>query len=562
MAVSTLTSRKATPLALTRENLRGVLRTDVYGLATWLGYTDMTETFHRPMADFMRRGDYLRNLYMVPRGYFKTSLSIARLIQLVLNRPDIRILLASNKAENAEAVLAEIKGHLLNETLIWLFPEVLFKDPQKQSDVWTTSRIAVKTTKRRREPTITTIGLHGELTGRHYDHGTFDDLVGLENSQTREERLKTIAWWQAAQSLLDPGSTEDILGTPWDWDDLYAWLLTQKAKQGMPLGVYKKSCWEPCAPEVLGAAEVPGFGWVRATFPERFPVPELVRIKKEIGSIRFSSQYLLDPVDEETAVFPRSQAVIWPRHKMPDHTAGMWLVMSVDPAESQKGWADYTAFAVVGFDHENRMFVYHLDRGRWTETQLIREVYAWFNRYQGVTTIGIEAIAFQKYLLHLFTAEGERRGQYLPIFKLARDTKRTKTDRIRVLQPLWESGSIILADDLLKLDEFLSEAARFRLYKESAHDDMLDALADCFQLRVRPPAVETAPRLSDPELAERGAAEQTIQDERATRGLTALDGASLRVTRLSRQARAQDEAERQMVALGAGNDELFTTAGW
>jgi predicted phage terminase large subunit-like protein len=362
--------------------------------------------------------------------------------------------------------------------------------------------------------------------------------VGLENSQTREERLKTIAWWQAAQSLLDPGSTESIVGTPWDWDDLYAWLLVQKTKHGMPLGVYQRSCWMPCEPETAGAAEVTGFGWVRPTFPERFPVPELVRIKKEIGSTRFAAQYLLDPVDEETAVFPRSKAVIWPASKRAsldlDH---LWVVATVDPAISQKGWADYTAHAVVGFDHENTMYVLHLNRGRWPESTVLAEVYRVHAQYPMTRAIGIEAIGFQKMFFHLFAREAEKRGRFLPVVKLERDTKITKNTRIRVLEPLWNAQQIIFFDDLPVLEDFLDEAARFRLTKESTHDDMLDALADCFQLRVQPPAVDPHPerRALPPEDAERLEFEERLVQTRQDAKMPPLDTGSLRMAWAMRQ---------------------------
>lgn len=882
-----LTSKKSTRDLETREGYRWLALTDPYLLAKrFLGYTELTDSFHAPLCEAFQTTPYMKNLWMVPRGFFKTTiLSIAANIRRFLRNPDTRILLASNKAENAESILAEIKGLITPgrseaaDRLYWMFPDILYRDPAKEADVWTTNRIAVKTKLRRREPTITTIGLHGELTGRHYDHGTFDDLVGLENSRTREERQNTIEWWKASQSLLDPGATEDIVGclpadaavlmedgttkpidrvkpgervwaadvdgslqartvkamvpqglaetltittsaktlratpnhpflchtekgldlfwrradqletgdyivsikeipgeldhpwmtedfcwlfgflmgdgwasvyerrahigiclskdeelnarlkrvasewlpgkwsetpfgflrndarnnavvlqglglagtaktkrlpqwafrlppghrrellrgfceadgchqrasddswrveianrgliedlrhlanlcgvrtgalisrqraiqapnspaevtsetyhclfnfaatarreiyhlskkvrvspglrqerivsvtkndeqepvydltvdgtpsffanglavhnTPWDWDDLYAYLLEQKAKHGMKLGVYKRACWEP-RPDGYDTGQ---FGRVRATFPERFPVHDseirkdadgkpltnqeaLLTIKAAAGSTRFAAQYLLDPADDETAVFQLKHKVIVARGRMPD-PAAMWMVMTIDPAESEENWADYTALVVAGFDHRNQMFVYHMDRGRWTETELIREVYAFANRYPGITAIGIEAVAFQKYLLNLMTAEAEKRNHYLPIFKLERDTRKTKKERIRVLQPFWESGSIALADDLPVLDEFLDEAQKFRLNKKSTHDDMLDALADCLQLRVRPHAPQGDAPPVDPQIAEEIAVEQAIQEARTQAGRPKLSESDL-----------------------------------
>jgi predicted phage terminase large subunit-like protein len=694
--------REPTDADKAREALRWMCKTDLYVFAKdILGYKDLTESFHKPIAEFHGSTPHRRNLYMVQRGGFKTSLlSIAANIQRILRNPDIRILIASNKLENAEAILAEIKGHLANPLLLDLFPDILYPDPTK-SPVWTTSRIAVKTTARRREPTITAIGLHGELVGRHYDHATFDDMVGLENSATREERQKAIEWWQAAQAILDPGSTEDIVGclpadaavlmhdgttkpivsvkpgevvwaadvdgsltaravkamvpqgeaqtltittsaktlratpnhpflchtekglhlfwrradelkvgdyivsikppgalvygqerivsvtpndtpepvydltvegtpsffanglavhnTPWDQSDLYAYLQERATKHGMQMGVYKRPCWEA---DPDGFDVGPPFGRVRSTFPERFPVDEsqktterqeaLLTLRKS-SPIKFAAFYLLSPMDDDEAVFPRAKKRVEPRRNFPPIET-LWIVGCVDPAISQKGHADYTANAVVGFDHENTMWVLHLNRGRWAESKVIEEVYASYLKYRP-TTIGIEAVGFQKMFFHLFSREGEQRGFYLPLMKLERDTRITKQTRIRVLEPLWNAGQIVLADDLPVLDEFLEEAARFRVTKEADHDDMLDALADCLQLRVRPHAPDPVnERLSslEPHEAERARHELAVQEQRAQMGAPPLDAPSLRMAYSIQRRIAQIEQQRQEMVIGVG----------
>ena len=121
-----LTARKATPPALTRETLRLIARTNLYALARdLLGYCDMTPAFHEPMLLWSQTDPHRKKLHMAPRGSFKSSgLTVAKSVQRVLTNPNIRILLGSNKAQNAEAMLKEIKGHLASELLVWLFPEI------------------------------------------------------------------------------------------------------------------------------------------------------------------------------------------------------------------------------------------------------------------------------------------------------------------------------------------------------------------------------------------------------------------------------------------------------
>jgi hypothetical protein len=563
-----LTSRKATPPNETREALRLVAQRNLFRFAKeMLGYEHMTESFHLPLLLWSQRAPFRKKLHLVPRGHFKTSgLTVAKNIQRILNDPNVRILIASNKAQNAEAMLAEMKGKLASDFLIWLFPEILVKDPEKHAERWTTGSITVKRSRRSKECTVETNGVEGELTSKHYEAGTFDDLVGLENSQTREERQKVKAWIEAAHSLVDQPSLElawhDYIGTTWDADDAWAWLLKKAQTGDMHLGVYVKPCW---VPDPTGE-EVPGYGTVRSSFPERFTVSALTKLRKEIGGPRFAAQYLLNPVDDTDAVFHRKPVdekhpwgipAVKPRSEQPP-VESLWLAMTIDPAISQKGWADYSALSVCGWDHQNRQHVLWLRWGKWSETQLIDEAYLAYNHFlargKAPVAVGIEAIAFQRLLLHLFTQAGEKRGQYLPIVKLERDTKNTKQTRQLVLEPGWNGGDVVLYDDLPALEDLLDMAARFRVDKELTRDDLLDVLADNHQLRIRPHApssdVDVQLAALDPQDADRARAYMQMQERRKAKGAEPLDAASLRMSYSIRQRMEQIEQEREYQIAG------------
>src|SRR6266404_3750402 len=255
--MQTLTSKKTTPDAETKGALRVMCTKDLYSLARRVLYRDaktpMSPEFHKPICQFRQTSPYSRNLYLVGRDHLKTSLiTSAGNVQRILSDQQIRILLASNIAGSAEAQLAEIKGHLANPLLIWLFPEILWEDPERQAtEVWSGSKIAVKRSRRIKEATIETVGAEGAITGRHYEHGSYDDLVDEQNSQTRDQMEKTIHWFKTTQSLFEPGATQEIVGTPWAFNDLYDWLIRQKLKREFQLGVYRQPCWKTREPGVL-----------------------------------------------------------------------------------------------------------------------------------------------------------------------------------------------------------------------------------------------------------------------------------------------------------------------
>jgi hypothetical protein len=536
-----LTSKKSSPQDLAA--FRYLILNDLYVLARHVLYKDsstpMTVDFHRSVCSWRANSTYKRNLFLLSRDHLKTSLlTVAGNVQRILRNSQTRILIASDKAEAAEGILAEIKGHLVNEKLIWAFPDVLFGDPYKEATEWSKSAISVRRKRETKEATIETIGVEGASTGKHYDHGTFDDLVDEKNSLTRDLLEKTIHWYITSQSLFEPNATQDIVGTPWEFGDLYDWMIQQRIAGNFQVGVYRQPCWKVREPGVLrldsasAIAEddflrdrdghlIPAFGDKHT----RESLEERQRIKPRV----FAAQWLLRTVDDSSAIFPRSKATIKARVEMPDPRE-LWCVTAVDPAISTKEWADYSAISTVGFDSAGLAYVLDLRRGRWTETQLIDEVFAAYQRIPGIRVIGFESVGFQKLYFHEFTRAAEIRGQYLPLLKLERDTKVGKSVRIRSLEPFWNSGQLIFASDLVSLPALLEEAERFRPWKDSTHDDLLDSLADCLQMRVRPEILDPDADM-DEETRELRQEEREIQALRPI-GSPPLDRTSMRANRL------------------------------
>jgi predicted phage terminase large subunit-like protein len=552
-----LTSRKSKPDQ--RAALRHLALTDLFALARYILYKDsatpMTKEFHRAVCSWRARSPHKRNLYLLSRDHLKTSLlTISANVQRILKDPTVRILLASDKADAAEGMLAEIKGHLANPLLVWLFPEVLWEDPYRDATEWSQSALSVQRPRETKEATIETIGVEGASTGRHYDHGTFDDLVDETNSRTRDLLEKTIHWYSTSQSLFEPNATQDIIGTPWEFGDLYDWAIQQRIAGNLKLGIFRQPCWQVREPGTLRLDERGGIaedeylkdagGQLIPAFAEKHSRDSLDE-RRRINPRLFAAQWLLRPVDDSSALFPRSKAVIKPRVDLPD-PADLWCVSAVDPAISTKAWADYSAIATVGFAPDGMAYVLDLRRGRWAESQLIDEVFAAYRRIPGIRIIGFEAVGFQKLYLREFQRASESRGVYLPLMKLERDTKMGKSVRIRSLEPFWQSQQIVFASDLPALTDFLEEAERFRPWKESTHDDLLDALADCLQMRVRPEMADSDAGLDDEEREERQF-EREIQSQRPPG--EPLDRSSLRAARLlHRKIRAMEHGRENALA--------------
>jgi predicted phage terminase large subunit-like protein len=502
-----LTSRKATPLAHTKEGLRYWIGNDLYAFAKLILYAhlgnqnQMQAHFHQPLCQHVQTTPYAENLYMLFRGSFKTSLlTVARNLQRLLAvpghpafkgrpcGPNTRILILSNKSENAERFLQEIEAHLKNSWLLWAFPDVLGTDPEKLPEHTKSGLTVLRSNTRLRGSSIAAVGVTTELTSTHYDHLTADDIVAKENSQTREMRESITDCMRKLRPLMDPWSTRDMVGTPWHHSDYWSTQIARKEHYGT-VGFYRMPAWVTCAPDTTGGMALPAFGWVRPTFPERFTIPWLLREREEMGPHDFASQYLLDPLPADAAYFDVDRLDLVTQTPPIDD---LHIVMAVDPAISQKKSADYTAMVVGGFDRYGDLWILEALQVRRDPLELVRLAYALRDRFPTMVCAGFEATNFQKAYLSIFEEEGRRRGVVLNPIKLERDTPITKNVRIsNRLQPPWMAGHIHVLQSCQALAALLDEARRFRLDAESDHDDLLDAMADLYQIRNYPGAKQT-----------------------------------------------------------------------
>lgn len=171
-------------------------------------------------------------LLMMPRNTFKSSVvTIGFSLQFILHDPNVRILIDSETFSKAKAFLAEIKGHLEDNekyrdvfyTLYGKYPD----DDKKNTSVrWTDSMIDISArTKKRKEPTFSCAGIDVTKNGMHYDLIVCDDLHSERNVTNNEQIQQVIDHWKLGLSLLEPNKYMIVIGTRWDYKDMYQYLL-------------------------------------------------------------------------------------------------------------------------------------------------------------------------------------------------------------------------------------------------------------------------------------------------------------------------------------------------
>lgn len=306
-------------------------------------------------------------------------------------------------------------------------------------------------------PTIATTGVEKEKTSQHYDIIVVDDLVGPENVQTGEQRLKVFNYYMSLFDLLEPNGKIVVIGTRYHQADLYSSILEETKEMGN-WSVFIKSAYREDG-SIL--------------FPEKF-THEILNEKRNRprGAYHFAAQYLNNPIDESTVDFKLD----WIRYYDPGTPHPSNLYMTVDPALSLSRDADYTAMLVGGMFSDRRIRFCDYFRKRVVPSELVNAVFEMVAKWK-LHRIGIETFAFQKTLKFDIERQQRERKIFFSIDELGKKHSGKgepflgKEARIRKLQPLFEQGLIEIRRDM---KDFVEEIISF---PRGGHDDLLDCAA-------------------------------------------------------------------------------------
>jgi len=438
-------------------------KTDLFFLCKGiLGFTDLTKFTHGDFCNFVEDPRYQRKVALMPRGSFKTTIStIARSIQMVINNPEIRILIANSTQTNASKFLLLIENLFLNNSLLKsLFPELI---PPKIRDVrWNSTEMELNRAGAYTEATVEAIGVGGTAVSRHYDVHLKDDLVNEDQLVSREQMEKVIEWVKYSESLFTNLVTAiDVhTATRWAYYDVISHIMEDRSYK-----VFQKSCWADEAK-------------TKSFFPERFPVEILRQIKERQGPLIFSCQYENNPLPAETQLFDVSRIHRW---KVLDELMDKLNIdhrarIIIDPALGEEGSTSDTAILMSLWGANAERIYAETKALQVHPREMVEIALAMADKYDMMgfqVTIFFEAVLFQRVLMPLFEEAMIRRGKFYRVEMLKTSTKRSKEQRIEVLDAPVYMGKVWIREGS-EGDELIKQ---FQEYPAGKKRDLLDVAA-------------------------------------------------------------------------------------
>ena len=382
--------------------------------------------------------DYTKfSLLMMPRGFSKTTLvGIAVILYLILYQEKKFIVYISETAGHSEMQISNVKSELTGNELIravWghLQPDRYAPEKWTASFFETTSGI-----------TVACRGRGGQVRGLNHkgqrpDIILFDDVEDKESVRTDDRRVGTREWFYGdvipALPQMDPDATIVGLGTLLHPEALLMTLSIDPEWTFMKFSALDKD-GDPL--------------WA-----DNMTHDDIEKKKKSfalVGQLHtFYMEFMSELRAPETMKFQKYMFRVDPTIK--DEMTAIALV--VDPAISEeKATADYCAFAAVGMSDKGIIGVLdYFNKIGMTPREQVDKYFEMSER-NNVTLHGVEAIAYQKALVHLIREEMFRKKRYFEIECITHG-KTGKHERINgVLQPRYANNYIVHARRFVDLE--------------------------------------------------------------------------------------------------------------
>lgn len=468
------------------ELLREFFRRDFRSLIYLLGYKTLG-AMHVEQVEALSQVRVLdeftpsRRLWLWSRGFFKTTLiTECHSVYLILNNPNIRMLLCSNTISVAEDMLKNIKNHFIGNVALRHFFKEFCPLPNTVGKIefGTGQDFTVPCRKiMRKEPTMMVAGVGTNLTGLHFDYMKLDDLVTKDSVSNDTQIQSSKDYYASLRHLYDKAAVprEDVVGTIYHFNDLY-YAVLQKSK------LFKES---------FIPARINGV----ATFPERLPDEELDKLIADpsVGPWQFSTQYMLSPINPADAKFKEE----WLKQydSLPE---GLAEYIQVDPASTQNKKSDYTVLERWGVDSSGKQYLLEGIRDKLTAFQRIDKLFEMAAKARNLKWVKYEVTGGR----HGDLEEIERRqveaSQKVALggppyrrftVKETKGNSATKIDRIEQrLVGQYHAGMVLLPPNLYFISKFDGKVQDFvQLLKLeylqfpfTEHDDILDCQAQMF----------------------------------------------------------------------------------
>lgn len=393
--------------------------------------------------------------------YKSTIITFGKTMQDILVNPELTVGIFSHTRPVAKGFLDQIKREFEGNSLLKeVFPDVLYKEPRRQSPRWAVDAgIIVKRKTNPKEATVEAWGLvDSQPIGKHFGLMVYDDVVTPESVSSWEQMQKTTDAWALSLNLGSQGGRRRYIGTRYHFNDTYKVMLERQT----------------ATPRIHPATKD---GSVSGK-PVLLSREDLDKKREDMGQYIFACQLLLNPVEDSAMGFKFE----WLHYYDRVENVRNWnIYVLCDPAGEKKKVNDYSVMLVIGLAPDQNYYLLDGVRDRLDVVERTELLFKFRDKWLP-KKVGYEKYGMQADLRHIKYVQEEKNHRFT-VAPLSGNM--AKNDRIRRLVPLFEQGRFYLPHKLLFRDrdgktrdlvkEFIDQ--EFIAFPVGTHDDILDCMS-------------------------------------------------------------------------------------
>jgi hypothetical protein len=301
-----------------------------------------------------------------------TQLSVARTLFLLGQSPSTRIAIVSNTARAAEKILKSIKRYI--ETSAEL--HAVFPDLRPSTDQWTQYAITVRRPTLAKDPSVQTLGLHGNIIGSRVDYLIVDDFLDVENTAHAKAREDGFKWLQAAVfTRLTAGAPVIVVGNAFHPDDALHRLARMPG-------------WKAFRYPVVDETGAP-------RWPEQWPMSRIQEVRQTLGPLEFARACMCQARSDDEARFKKEwldfclergkgKTLCYGMDKLPP---GYKTYTGVDLAVQQKDASDSTCLFTIAAAPNGDREVLNIETGKWSGPEIVSRIIDTHRRYLSICIV-------------------------------------------------------------------------------------------------------------------------------------------------------------------------------
>lgn len=405
-----------------------------------------------------------------PRGHGKSSVSRLYILHQILNEECRYVIFLGSSEDMAGQNMRWVRDQLVeNEKLIDIYGNLQGKGKWAETEFVTSTgiKVAAKGAGQR---------IRGANEKGRPDLIYVDDLESDDDVANKENRQKLSKWFVTAVMPIRSKDAKFIVtGTILHVDSLLKNIALNRVRDHIK--------WNVLWYQALYTDET---GKHRALWEEMHPVANLLALKGA-DEQTFAQEYQNNPSSGGMMVFNKTWYTHIQRQDIEIRESAVFVfgkevevIITTDLAISEREGADYTVIMVSGMDKDGNLYVLDINRFRTSDIfDIINEIFVTAKTYH-TDFVSIETVSFQRTIKKQIEREFDARNMSLYIEEMHR-TRTTKMARIKSLQAPIKAGKIQWLDEFTDLEAELDNTTATRL---PTHDDILDCLADAWELQV------------------------------------------------------------------------------